>query len=77
MLLDEVSTTGGVKYRLQQTDSGKPYIELWSSLSDQWRITCRYNVLDEWNRIKIIYARINGISEPTADDSPSSKRRSL
>ena len=32
--------------------SGKQYIQLWSSLSKEWKIMYRYNVEDEWSNWK-------------------------
>ena len=51
-VLDEASI-GDTKYRLVQAHGGKSKtIQLWSSLSKQWNVSRRYNVAEEWQKIK-------------------------
>ena len=45
----------GTRLRLvtmKGSNSGKQYIQLWSSLSKEWKIMYRYNVEDEWSKWK-------------------------
>ena len=51
-IIDEINI-GDTKMRLCSSHSGKSmFIQLWSSLSNQWNTTHRYNVETEWNKWK-------------------------
>lgn len=40
---------GDTKLRLVATEKGRQYIQLWSSLSKQWKVMYRYKVEENWN----------------------------
>jgi hypothetical protein len=51
-VLEEINI-GDTKMRLCSLHSGKSiFIQLWSSLSNQWNTTHRYNVQTEWDKWK-------------------------
>ena len=49
----------GTHLRLIESESGKRYIQCWSSLSKQWNNMHRYNVNEEWLKWKATHARIH------------------
>lgn len=52
LLVEEV-VIGDTKLRLVQNPNNKSkYIQLWSSLSNQWNIAYRYDVEESWNKWK-------------------------
>lgn len=52
LLVEEVAI-GDTKLRLVQNPNNKSkYIQLWSSLSNQWNIAYRYDVDEQWNKWK-------------------------
>lgn len=51
-IIDEINI-GDTKMRLCSSHSGKSkFIQLWSSLSNQWNTTHRYNIEEEWDKWK-------------------------
>ena len=48
-------TYGDTKYRLMESPKGKRVIELYSNLSKRWNASCRYDVDDQWMRMKKLY----------------------
>ena len=48
-------TFGDTKYRLMESENGKRVIELYSSLSKRWNVSVRYNVDEQWNKMKVLY----------------------
>lgn len=53
------SKTAGTHLRLIESESGKQYIQLWSSLSKRWTTVHRYNVDEEWLKWKKTHANIH------------------
>jgi hypothetical protein len=48
-------TFGDTKYRLMESEKGTRVIELYSSLSKKWNVSVRYNVDEQWNKMKTLY----------------------
>ena len=48
-------TFGDTKYRLMESENGRRVIELYSSLSKRWNVSVRYNVDEQWNKMKVLY----------------------
>ena len=48
-------TFGDTKYRLMESEKGKRVIELYSSMSKKWNVSVRYNVDEQWNKMKVLY----------------------
>lgn len=78
-ILEEI-TIGDNRMRLVKGHNSKnPYIQLWSSLSQTWRATYRYRVLENWEKWKR-YADIHNARQRDGgnegnDPDPKSKRR--
>ena len=54
----ETDTIGNVKYRLVEDDTGRQRIQLWSSVSKQWRVMYRYSVQEVWDKLKVRHEQI-------------------
>jgi len=48
-------TFGDTKYRLMESEKGNRVIELYSSMSKKWNVSVRYNVDEQWNKMKVLY----------------------
>ena len=42
----------GLHMRLEETERGKRYVKLWSTLSKSWKTMYRYDVMTNWNKWK-------------------------
>ena len=58
MKIVETDTIGNVKYRLVEDDTGRQRIQLWSSVSKQWRVMYRYGVEQKWQDLKTLHEQI-------------------
>ena len=48
-------TFGDTRYRLMESEKSKRVIELYSSSSKKWNVSVRYNVDEQWNKMKVLY----------------------
>lgn len=76
MKVVEELTVGDTKYRLVETESGRQFVELWSSLSKQWRVMYRYDVERQWKNTKRINKKVlENLSERANKDKKPLRRR--
>lgn len=76
MKVVEELTVGDTKYRLVETESGRQSVELWSSLSKQWRVMYRYDVERQWENTKRINEKVlENLSERVNQNKKPLRRR--
>jgi len=78
-VLEEIAY-GDTKKRLVSSPSGKSsYIQLWSSLSKEWRTTSRHNIEENWLKWKkhaaIYHEEQRDRGDPKHDSQNKRKRR--